>query len=83
MVLLKDMVVCPHCGSREIVGPLESVAQAPMALYSVETLRSVLPDGKTATYRSYICEDCGYVGFFVDDKGLENVREYLQSRSAT
>lgn len=66
---MRDSKTCLNCGSQEIAGPHR--------IHSYRYPFSInLPGIRTATIRAYSCLECGYTQFFVDEKGVDNLREF-------
>ena len=57
---------CPKCGQSNIAGPHRIAGK-----YSVHVQLSAF---HTATLHSFTCVNCGYTELYVDQKGLENIR---------
>ena len=64
---MRDTRTCSNCGSQEIAGPHR--------LHADEgRLKINLPGLSTATLEAYSCLNCGFTQFFIDQGGLNNIR---------
>lgn len=63
---MKKTGKCPKCGSNEIKGYYKAMAQMPVAI--------LVTKRHTASLETLVCADCGYIEFYSDEKGLENIR---------
>ena len=69
---MKKTGKCPLCGSEQIKGPYK----AGCTLSRDHDWPLILPISfmHTATLETYTCTNCGYVEYYVDEKGLKILR---------
>lgn len=63
---MKKTGICPKCGSNEIKGFFKVMAEIPLSVL-VSRMHS-------AHLEVLACANCGYIEFYPDEKGLENIR---------
>lgn len=74
---MKNIRVCPKCGSNHIVSPRYTVAPKNTGAFDSVPLGAFT----AARIHRYICTDCGYVEFWIEQPDLDQVRKrYPQSR---
>lgn len=67
---MKQTGTCPKCGSIEVKGFIKVMGQSAVHL-GISARHS-------ATLEALACANCGYIEFYSDTKGLENIRSHAK-----
>lgn len=72
---MKKNGICPICGSNEIKGPYRAGNHTEPVNLAM-ALKITISFRFSATLETFTCAHCGYSEYFVDQKGLENIRKH-------
>lgn len=70
---MKKSGICPICGSSEIKGPYR-VGNHTEPANLIMAVKIKINFMYSAMLETFTCAQCGYSEYYVDNKGLENIR---------
>ena len=69
---MKKTGICPRCKNNQIKGPYNAGHTLPRDHNCPLTL--TIPFMHTATLETFTCANCGYTEYYVNEKGLKNLK---------